>query len=53
MLKWEPIVETDNYQYTERLKVHKGWIVRCRDSVKNNLSSVFVPDEKHEWKIEE
>jgi len=42
--------------FTERACVFGGWIVRtvCWDTLNEcqSESSVFVPDERHEWEIE-
>ena len=51
-LAWETVVQNEDYLYTERLKVFKGWIVRCRDSIKNTMSTCFVPDENYEWNLD-
>lgn len=48
-LKWEIIIPIHNYQYTERLKVFGGWIVRTGDVVKNIATQCFIPDVNHEW----
>lgn len=41
---------------TERAMVYGGWLIRSRDIDACNTyytveSMVFVPDEKHKWKI--
>lgn len=48
-IQWETLIEPQNYVYTDRLKVYKGWLVRCLCSVKDTVSICFVPDENHEW----
>lgn len=48
-LQWETIVTEMNYQYTVRLKVFGGWLVKSGDSVKDTVSMVFVPDANHVW----
>ena len=51
--EWE---ELDNY--TERLKVIGGWIIKSENSLYENgkwalsESMVFVPDPNHEWEID-
>lgn len=49
-IQWEIIDD-----YTDRLKVLGGWIVRTGTiGVQGStVHQVFVPDEKHEWKLEE
>ena len=50
---WESIDD-----FTDRLMVHGGWIVRsqvlkeCRDGVGFSLSTTYVPDPKWYWKLE-
>lgn len=52
--KWEGIDD-----YTERLKVPNGWIVRskvryCNPSENCGSESMcFVPDPTHEWRLED
>jgi len=63
MEKWEAI---DKENFTFRLKVFGGWLVRYNSSVVHNLidsgqgmaegwdwrsTMVFVPDPKHNWVI--
>jgi hypothetical protein len=48
-LQWETIVPEENYQYTMRLKVFRGWLVKSGDSVKDTVTMSFVADENHEW----
>lgn len=58
---WETIhdPDSDNYDTTYRAKVQGGWIVRHFELDLNNkpripaLAMVFVPDQEHEWVIEE
>ena len=51
-LKWEPIAWYNEYVTTARLKVFKGWLVRCLgdDEGESDCMS-FVPDENHDWKL--
>ena len=53
-LEWEIVVPLNNYNITERLKVFGGWMVCRMDGGKSpaSLTSCFVSDPKHEWKIE-
>lgn len=49
-LKWETIVEQHDNIVTRRLKVFGGWIVKDYTG-KDNISTVFVPDQNHEWEL--
>jgi hypothetical protein len=49
MKKWERIDDE-----TTRLSVHGGWVVAYgwQDRIAGSiLSTCFVPDENHEWKL--
>ncbi len=58
-IKWEDITSdwSENVRdYTERLKVFGGWIIRCRsvnysDGAALSESSVFIPDPDHKWVV--
>ena len=48
-MNWELIDE-----YTQRAKVHKGWLVRVMTRLDNNevhISIAFVPDSMHGWTL--
>lgn len=50
---WEIIIK----DYTYRMKVHGGWLVsdlmRNGDGKPDINTLCFVPDQKHEWELEE
>ena len=56
--KWEAVFETDG-EYTKRLYVHGGWLVKTVDWFDSNEDSdssvstsiCFVPDPTHSWEI--
>lgn len=51
--KWELIHENDDCTFqTYRSKVFGGWIVHVMDCEYRTETSVFVPDPKHEWVID-
>lgn len=49
---WEEIENQDGIS-SERLKVHRGWIVRSKytSSWGVGLHQVFIEDEFHQWKL--
>jgi hypothetical protein len=52
-LGWEPILKGE-YNETTRLRVFGGWVLRVKkDTRPPHLGMVFIPDENHEWEIEE
>ena len=51
MLEWEPIVEPMNYEFTERMAVFGGWLVRSGVTTKKEYVMCFVPDANHEWEL--
>lgn len=54
-LEWETIIPSKNAQYTQRLKVWKGWLVKsvCDSGNPNMIAMCFIPDENHQWVINE
>lgn len=44
-MKWEHIAE-----FTYRLRVHEGWIVKYADT-DESVGMVFVPDSENDWYI--
>jgi hypothetical protein len=49
-IEWEVICYSNDGSFrTQRAKVFGGWIVTNRGE--NEVSSVFVPDPNHEWKL--
>jgi len=51
VLAWETVVPLENYQYTERLKVFGGWVLRCHDGVKDTIAMCFIPDANFDWTL--
>lgn len=51
--EWEDVESPCQGDYTERLKVFGGWLVRTILKIKEHecVSMVFVPDANHEWSI--
>lgn len=51
---WTKDVDKTHFAYTDRAKVHGGWIVNHRTcaGARAHESSIFVPDPNHEWTVE-
>lgn len=51
---WE-MIEDKRYTDTKRMKVFGGWMVAHRELFENDqgesLTSIFVSDPEHKWKI--
>lgn len=51
-IKWEKVVSTPR-ETIERLKIHRGWIVRITEIIRGSyyVTSTWVPDLHHEWEV--
>jgi hypothetical protein len=50
-MKWE-LIQHNGIERTFRLKVKGGWLIKHQIDVAP-ASICFMPDSRHEWKIEE
>jgi len=52
--EWELVESSEVGDYTERLHVYGGWLVRTYFGLPaTTLSMIFVPDPDHKWKIDD
>lgn len=49
--EWEDIDEGEDGEHLKRMKVFGGWLVFYSCLAGEGMT--FVPDKKHEWKIED
>lgn len=54
-VSWEPIEPKGKWapQYMRRAKVFGGWLVETASHSSSSGGLTFLPDPKHEWKLDD